>query len=96
MASVETFPTLTADEVMPVWSLNALCGIFEPDLVPPDAEVELEAEALVEPQATAPRASNPAVPHAASRVFHDAERNDPPWFETSGGDSGAVTAAMTM
>jgi hypothetical protein len=71
--------TLTEDEVIPVWSLNALWGIFELPLPPPPPLVVLVVvDELVELHATAPSATRTTIPIAAVRVFHEAECNVPP------------------
>ena len=74
---VDTLATWTVVAVMPVWSLNALCGIDElpPEL--PDAVVVDVAE-LVELQAVTSTAATATRPSAVIRLLHDAERKAPP------------------
>ena len=75
-ASVETLPTWTELEVMPVWSLNALDGIFElPEPPPPEV---VDDDDVVELQATAVAAVSSSTPAVARDDFHEPERTDPP------------------
>ena len=73
-ARVDTLATCTAFEVMPVWSLKALDGIFDP----PDPPVVVVDEELVELQATAVVATRATTISAAIRVFHSAVPKAPP------------------
>jgi hypothetical protein len=68
-------PSWTEEEVIPVWSLKALAGIFDPPL---PAEVVAVDEDLVELQATPVAPTSTATPAAAIRTFHDAACNTPP------------------
>jgi len=61
-------------EVMPVWSLKALEGIFDP----PGPAVVAVLDELVELQAAPVAASSTTMPAAAIRIFHDADTNAPP------------------
>jgi hypothetical protein len=65
---------------MPVWSLNALDGIFE--LADPPLFDEVSLAELVELHATAVVATSTSTPTVARRVFHDAEPNAPPWYRS--------------
>jgi hypothetical protein len=68
MASVETLPTVTWFEVIPVWSLKALEGILL------DAA---EADELIAPL-TVVVPTTAAIPATAMRIFHEAVRKVPP------------------
>jgi hypothetical protein len=76
-ASVDTFPILTELEVMPVWSLKALDGIFELLLLPPEPEVVAVDAVVVELHATAVAATTTTNPIAAMRDFHEAAKTPP-------------------
>ncbi|HUY67283.1 MAG TPA: hypothetical protein VMV06_10735 [Acidimicrobiales bacterium] len=78
-------PTWIAFEVIPVWSLKALCGMARPELpplLPPPAVVAVEDE-LVELHATAVVATRATIPNAAMRVFHGAESKVPPMISVN-------------
>ena len=72
-------PTATELAVMPVWSLNALAGIFDVDELPLAAAVVVVDDELVEPQATAEVASKSTKPTAARWVFFDVRVMFSPW-----------------
>jgi hypothetical protein len=83
MASVEMFPTLISEEVIPVWSLKALEGmdrLEEPDAddPPPLPDVVVVDAELVELQATTVIPATATIPSAARRVFHGADPKVPP------------------
>jgi hypothetical protein len=84
MARVDTLPTLTVVEVIPVWSLKALGGMVRPEgelaaVVPVEPlVVVVDDDELVELHATAVVATRATSPSAAMRVFHDAELKAPP------------------
>jgi hypothetical protein len=67
----------TEEEVIPVWSLNALDGIFDPPL---PAEVVVDDVELVELQATPVAPTSMTIPTAAMRIFHDAAIKHSPSF----------------